>query len=77
MARRRKPEKAMDARLAISIPELARDLGLGRSFIYQEIKAGRLKRSKAGSRSIVTQNQRAAYVALLESEAEAADANVS
>ena len=58
-------------RLAQSISSLANDLGLGRSFLYEEIKAGRLKRVKAGSRSLVTRRQRDDYIALLEAEAEA------
>jgi len=58
-------------RQAQSISSLADDLGLGRSFLYQEIKAGRLQRVKAGSRSLVTRRQRDAYIALLEAEAEA------
>jgi hypothetical protein len=72
MAKRRKPEMKMDNnQLAQSIPSLAEDIGLGRSFLYEEIKSGRLKRVKAGSRSLVTRKQRDEYIALLESEAEA------
>lgn len=40
-------------KLAYSIPDLIDLSGLGRSFIYAEIKAGRLKIRKAGRRSIV------------------------
>ena len=63
--------------LAQSIPSLADDLGLGRSFLYEEIKAGRLKKVKAGSRSLITRKHRAEYIALLESEAEAAHVQAS
>jgi predicted DNA-binding protein YlxM (UPF0122 family) len=41
------------ARLAFSINELAESSGLGRTFIYDEINAGRLIVTKAGRRSLV------------------------
>ena len=38
---------------AHSIPEICEDSGLGRTFIYEEIKAGRLIARKAGRRTLV------------------------
>lgn len=40
-------------KLAYSIPDLMHASGLGRTFIYSEIAAGRLKVKKAGSRTII------------------------
>jgi hypothetical protein len=40
-------------RLAYSIQELCEMSGLGRTFLYEEINAGRLLVTKAGRRSIV------------------------
>jgi hypothetical protein len=40
-------------KLAYSIQELSKLSGLGRTFLYEEIKVGRLIVSKAGRRSIV------------------------
>ena len=40
-------------KLAYSIAELTEISGLGRSFLYEEIKAGRLTVTKAGRRSLV------------------------
>jgi predicted DNA-binding transcriptional regulator AlpA len=40
-------------RLARSIPEFSLHVGVGRSTIYLEIKAGRLRRIKVGKRSII------------------------
>jgi excisionase family DNA binding protein len=41
-------------RLAYSIPEAARALGLSRDVIYDEIRAGRLESLKVGRRRIIT-----------------------
>ena len=40
-------------KLAYSITELVRISGVGRSFIYEEISAGRLKVKKAGRRTLI------------------------
>jgi len=40
-------------KLAYSIAELAEAAGVGRSFIYEEVKVGRLQLKKAGRRSLV------------------------
>ena len=44
---------ANPARLAHSIREVMKITGLGRSFIYEEIKAGRLVVKKAGRRTLI------------------------
>jgi excisionase family DNA binding protein len=41
------------AKLAFSIDDLAERAGVGRTFIYEEINAGRLIVTKAGRRSLV------------------------
>jgi len=41
------------ARRAHSIREVMKITGLGRSFIYEEIKAGRLAARKAGRRTLI------------------------
>ena len=38
---------------ALSIPEFCARYGVGRSFTYQEIGAGRLNAVKAGSRTLI------------------------
>jgi hypothetical protein len=50
-------------KLAYSIQELSRLSGLGRTFLYEEIKAGRLIVSKAGRRSIVLHDDAANWLA--------------
>jgi len=50
-------------KLAYSIQELSRLSGLGRTFLYEEIKAGRLIVSKAGRRSIVLHDHAANWLA--------------
>jgi hypothetical protein len=42
-------------KLAYSIAELSEMAGVGRSFLYEEVKAGHLVVTKAGRRSIVPQ----------------------
>lgn len=41
-------------RLAYTVVELAEAAGLGRTTIYREAKAGRLRLTKIGKRSIIT-----------------------
>jgi hypothetical protein len=50
-------------KLAYSIQELSKLSGLGRTFLYDEIKAGRLIVSKAGRRSIVLHGDAANWLA--------------
>lgn len=51
-----------EARMAVTIPEAAASLGLSRSYLYQEAKAGRLKVRKAGKRSLVALADLQAFV---------------
>jgi excisionase family DNA binding protein len=52
-------------KLAYSITELAKVAGVGRSFLYEEVKAGRLKIKKAGRRSLVLIADAEAWLAAL------------
>lgn len=56
-------------RLAYSIPELAKAAGVGRTLIYAEIKAGRLKPVKVGSRTLVPVVEADAWLARLANSA--------
>jgi excisionase family DNA binding protein len=65
---KREPLKHTSAtaiRLAYSIAEAAEITGVGRSFIYEEIKAGRLVVKKAGRRSLVFDADLKAWLASL------------
>jgi hypothetical protein len=48
------PERLSGDRLAYPIDDLADAIGIGRSKLYAEIRAGRLKAKKLGSRTIIT-----------------------
>jgi hypothetical protein len=52
-------------KLAYSIAELSEMAGVGRSFLYEEVKAGHLVVTKAGRRSIVLHNDAVAWLAKL------------
>jgi hypothetical protein len=52
-------------RLAHTIAEFVQLSGLSRSFIYEEIKAGRLIVRKAGRRSLILHDEGEAYLAQL------------
>jgi excisionase family DNA binding protein len=52
-------------RLAYSIQDVTKVTGLGRSYIYEEIKAGRLIIRKAGRRSLVFDDDLKAWLASL------------
>ena len=41
-------------RLAYSIDDITKQVGIGRSFLFEEIKAGRLLVKKAGRRTLVS-----------------------
>ncbi len=43
----------MAERIAFKIDELAKAAGVGRSLVYEELKAGRLKAFKVGRRALV------------------------
>jgi len=51
--RRNSLELNEQTKLSYTIPELVRDTGAGRSKIYEEIAAGRLKVRKLGKRTLV------------------------
>ena len=52
-------------KVASSIPETAEEVGVGRSRLYEEIAAGRLKVRKVGARSIILHTDRDAWLASL------------
>ena len=52
-------------RFAFAISEVVEIVGVGRSFIYEEIKAGRLIVRKAGRRSLVFDADLKAWLASL------------
>lgn len=58
------------ARTGRSVQETCARLGVSRAFGYTEIARGRLKSSKVGRRRIITAGQEAAYIALIENEAD-------
>jgi excisionase family DNA binding protein len=49
-------------RLAWPIDEFADALGIGRSKLYAEIRAGKLKAKKLGSRTLITATEAHAYI---------------
>ena len=55
-----KPEK-----LAFSVDEFCEVASVGRSFVYEEIRAGRLIAQKAGSRTLITRENAKTYMANL------------
>lgn len=50
-------------KLAYNIPELTAASGVGRTKIYEEIKSGRLKATKAGGRTIILAEDARAWLA--------------
>jgi hypothetical protein len=52
-------------KLAYSIAELCEMAGVGRSFLYEEVKAGHLVVTKAGRRSIVLHDDAVAWLTAL------------
>jgi excisionase family DNA binding protein len=50
-------------KLALSIAEFAKLCGLGRSFLYEEIKRGDLNIRKAGRRSLILREEGVAWLA--------------
>ena len=56
---------AKDQKLAHSVAEFAQLSGLGRSFIYEQIKAGLLPVRKAGRRSLILRQEGEAWLAKL------------
>ena len=54
--------KGANVRLAYPIDDLADAIGIGRTKIYAEINAGRLRAKKLGSRTLVTTAAALAYL---------------
>jgi len=54
------------SKLAFSIAEARQATGLGRSRLYEEIAAGRLRVAKSGRRTLVTLEALKAFLRLLE-----------
>lgn len=54
-----------DAPLALGISAAARAAGIGRSTVFEEINAGRLKARKAGRRTLILKDDLAAWLASL------------
>jgi hypothetical protein len=52
-------------KLAYTVPELQKATGLGRTIIYEEVKAGRLRLTKVGRRSIVCDQDARAWLSSL------------
>jgi hypothetical protein len=52
-------------KLAYSMAELCEMAGVGRSYLYEEVKAGHLVVTKAGRRSIVLHGDAVAWLAKL------------
>jgi excisionase family DNA binding protein len=50
-------------KLSYSITEATRALGIGRSKLFQELAVGRLKALKLGSRTLITRDELARYLA--------------
>ncbi len=58
-------------RLAYGIADVCEATGLGRSFIYEEIKADRLRAFKAGARTLIAADDLKAWLDARRSEADA------
>ena len=63
----RSPPHRNASRLAYSIDEFCEEAGLGRSFVYQEIRAGNLKARKAGRRTLILHDDGERYLRSLPS----------
>lgn len=63
---------APDGVLAYDIPGLCRVIPVGRSFVYAEVKAGRLRALKAGRRTLFACRDVEAWLELLRREAASA-----
>jgi hypothetical protein len=70
--RNRHARRAAGPRLAYSLDEFADAAGISRRKLYDEIRAGRLKAKKLGSRSVILAPDAQAYLAALPDMAQAA-----
>jgi hypothetical protein len=57
---------AAPAKIAYSIPEFLAACSLGRTFVYQEISAGRLRARKAGRRTLIDAAEARRWFATLQ-----------
>ncbi len=57
-----RPDNSNAHRLAYSIPDAVHTVSVGRSLLYEEIKAGRLKTFKVGSRTLIAADDLAAWL---------------
>lgn len=64
----------MTDKLAFSPEEAAHRAGIGRTLIFAEIKAGRLKALKAGARTIITDESLRSWLAALPLRSRATEA---
>ena len=60
-----KPPAQKPTTVASSVPDTADDVGVGRSRLYDEIAAGRLKARKVGARTIILHSDRDEWLASL------------
>jgi excisionase family DNA binding protein len=58
-------------KLAFRVPEAVEATGLGRSTLYREISAGRLKVVKVGNATLITRSDLEEFIEGLRSEREA------
>jgi excisionase family DNA binding protein len=56
------PDRLVGDRLAYPIDEFADAVGIGRSKLYAEIRAGKLKAKKLGSRTLIKATDGQAYL---------------
>jgi excisionase family DNA binding protein len=63
-------ETTMDnQRIAYAVPEFCQLAGIGRSTLYEEIKAGRIAVVKVGRRTLITAEEGRAWLRRLAGEA--------
>lgn len=63
------PGQALDpGKIAYSIPQFCQVCAVGRTFVYDEIKAGRLHCLKAGRRTLIDATEARRWVASLPSQ---------
>ena len=63
---------APPGKLAYTVPELVAATGVGRTTLYEEMKAGRLRTCKVGKRTLVTAEDARAWLSTLRDSSQAA-----
>jgi len=61
-------------RIAYGVPDFCRLAGIGRSMLYEEIKAGRLKIVKCGRRTLIPADEGKAWLRRLAEDQDRDDA---